>query len=71
MKDKIKGSELLLGNVVDVEIKNEEASETNVFGEITAVQKYSNKIWIQVAGLDSWIILGDNVQVRVLVQGDN
>jgi hypothetical protein len=62
----IKGANLKLGDGVHIMIINKGASQTNLHGEITALQKFQEKIWVQVAGIDSWIILGDSVEIRVV-----
>ena len=62
----IKGSSLALGNKVSLVIRNKDAVATDIQGEITALQKFNGQIWVQIAGIDSWIILTDAVEIGVL-----
>lgn len=61
---KIKGSDLSVGQLVSLHISNTNKVDTVVVGPITGIQEWNSEtIAIQVAGLDSWIILRDSVEI--------
>lgn len=60
----VKGSDLSVGQLVSLHISNTNKVDTVIVGPITGIQEWDrDTIAIQVAGIDSWIILRDQVEV--------
>lgn len=60
----VKGSDLSVGQLVSLHISNTNKVDTVIVGPITGIQEWDrDTIAIQVAGIDSWIILRDQVEI--------
>lgn len=60
----LKGSDLSVGKLVSLHISNTNKVDTVIVGPITGIQEWNSEtIAIQVAGVDSWIVLRDNVEI--------
>lgn len=63
----VKGSNLSVGQLVSLHISNANKVDTVIVGPITGIQEWDREtIAIQVAGIDSWIILRDQVEIGVV-----
>ena len=63
----VKGSKLSVGELVTLNISNKDKVNTVIVGPITGIQEWTtDTIAIQVAGIDTWIILRDDVELGVV-----
>lgn len=63
----VKGSDLRIGQRVTVKIATKDALDAVVIGSVGGVQIWTGTtLAVQIVGLDSWIVLNDNVEVSVL-----
>jgi hypothetical protein len=59
--------DIKVGDILDLSINNPSVTKTYIVGEVTGIrQGYVNKdkILVMLDGLDWWIALDDNVEVR-------
>jgi hypothetical protein len=63
----VKGSNLSVGQLVTLNISNKDKVNTVIVGPITGIQEWDREtIAIQIAGIDTWIILRDDVELGVV-----